>query len=38
MLAFSDWFPLATAGLTFTILGKGQIDKAASGKISHRIL
>ena len=21
MLAFSDWFPLATAGLTFTILG-----------------
>jgi hypothetical protein len=21
MLAFSDWFPLATVGLTFTILG-----------------
>jgi hypothetical protein len=21
MLAFSDWFPLATAGLTFTVLG-----------------
>jgi hypothetical protein len=21
MIAFSDWFPLATTGLTFTILG-----------------
>jgi len=21
MLAFSDWFPLATVGLTFTLLG-----------------
>jgi len=31
MMAFSDWFPLATVGLTFTVIGLLKIWGLRSG-------